>query len=66
VIKAVIFAFLVISVGVYYGYHVKGGAVAIGRAVAKTMAISLVMIVVVNAILTQIFWGTNPNLPIPS
>jgi hypothetical protein len=30
------------------------------------MAISLVMIVVVNAILTQIFWGTNPNLPIPS
>ncbi len=66
VIKAVIFAFLVISVGVYYGYHVKGGAVGIGRAVAKTMAISLVMIVVVNAILTQIFWGTNPNLPIPS
>ena len=65
-IKAVIFAFLVICVGVYYGYHVKGGAVGIGRAVAKTMAISLVMIVVVNAILTQIFWGTNPNLPIPS
>jgi phospholipid/cholesterol/gamma-HCH transport system permease protein len=65
-IKAVVFAFLVICVGVYYGYHVTGGAVGIGRAVAKTMAISLVMIVVVNAILTQIFWGTNPNLPIPS
>src|SRR4030088_29581 len=65
-IKAVVFAFLVICVGVFYGYHVKGGAVGIGRAVAKTMAISLVMIVVVNAILTQIFWGTNPNLPIPS
>ena len=61
-----VFAFLVICVGVFYGYHVKGGAVGIGRAVAKTMAISLVMIVVVNAILTQIFWGTNPNLPIPS
>src|SRR5947199_213476 len=57
---------LFICVGVYYGYHVKGGAVGIGRAVAKTMAISLVMIVVVNAILTQIFWGQNPNLPIPS
>jgi phospholipid/cholesterol/gamma-HCH transport system permease protein len=65
-IKALVFAFLVICVGVYYGYHVKGGAVGIGRAVAKTMAISLVMIVVVNALLTQIFWGTNPNLPIPS
>jgi phospholipid/cholesterol/gamma-HCH transport system permease protein len=66
VIKAMVFAFLIICVGVYYGYHVTGGAVGIGRAVAKTMAISLVMIVVVNAILTQIFWGQNPNLPIPS
>jgi phospholipid/cholesterol/gamma-HCH transport system permease protein len=65
-IKAVIFAFLVICVGVYYGYHVRGGAVGIGRAVAKTMAVSLVLTVVVNAILTQIFWGQNPNLPIPS
>jgi phospholipid/cholesterol/gamma-HCH transport system permease protein len=66
VIKAIVFAFLVICVGVYYGYHVTGGAVGIGRAVAKTMAVSLVMIVVVNAILTQIFWGQNANLPIPS
>jgi hypothetical protein len=30
------------------------------------MAVSLVLTVVVNAILTQIFWGQNPNLPIPS
>lgn len=65
-IKSFIFAFLVISVGVYYGYHVKGGAVGIGRAVAKTMAVSLVLTVVTNAILTQIFWGQNANLPIPS
>jgi hypothetical protein len=30
------------------------------------MAVSLVMIVVTNALLTQIFWGQNPNLPIPT
>ena len=65
-IKAIVFAFLVICVGVYYGYHVRGGAVGIGRAVAKTMAVSLVMTVVTNAILTQVFWGQNPNLPIPT
>jgi len=29
------------------------------KAVAKTMAVA----VVVNALLTQVFWGTNPNLP---
>jgi phospholipid/cholesterol/gamma-HCH transport system permease protein len=66
VIKAVAFAFLVVCVGVYYGYHVTGGAVGIGRAVAKTMAVSLVMTVVVNAVLTQLFWGRTPNLPIPT
>jgi phospholipid/cholesterol/gamma-HCH transport system permease protein len=65
-IKAVIFALLVISVGVYYGYNVTGGAVGIGRAVAKTMAVSLLLTTVVNAVLTNIFWGHTPNLPIPT
>ena len=65
-IKAVVFAFLVVCVGVYYGYHVTGGAVGIGRAVAKTMAVSLLLTTVVNAILTNLFWGHTPNLPIPT
>ncbi len=65
-IKAVVFAFTIICVAVYYGYHVTGGAVGIGRAVAKTMALSLVLTVVLNAVLTQLFWGINPNLPIPT
>jgi phospholipid/cholesterol/gamma-HCH transport system permease protein len=63
-IKAVTFAFLIVCVAVYYGYNVTGGAVGIGRAVAKTMATALVLTVVVNALLTQLFWGNNPNLPI--
>ncbi|HEY4027731.1 MAG TPA: ABC transporter permease [Candidatus Dormibacteraeota bacterium] len=65
-IKAVVFAFTIICVAVYYGYHVTGGPVGIGRAVAKTMALSLMLTVVLNAVLTQIFWGVNPNLPIPT
>ena len=65
-IKAVVFAFLVVCVGVYYGYHVTGGAVGIGRAVAKTMAVSLLLTTVVNAVLTNLFWGHTPNLPIPT
>jgi phospholipid/cholesterol/gamma-HCH transport system permease protein len=65
-IKAVAFAFTIVCVAVYYGYHVTGGAVGIGKAVAKTMAVSLVMTVVLNAVFTQLFWGVNPNLPIPT
>ncbi len=63
-IKAVVFAVLIVCAAVYYGYNVTGGAVGIGRAVAKTMATALVLTVVVNALLTQVFWGNNPNLPI--
>src|SRR5579872_1751411 len=44
-IKAITFAFTIICVAVYYGFHVTGGAVGIGRAVAKTMAISFVAVV---------------------
>jgi phospholipid/cholesterol/gamma-HCH transport system permease protein len=65
-IKAGVFAFTIICVSVYHGYHVTGGPVGIGRAVARTMATSLVMTVLLNALLTDIFWGHNPNLPIPS
>ena len=66
VLKAAIFALIIIVVAVYQGYHARGGAVGIGRAVAKTMAISLVMVVVSNAIMTEVFWGHNPNFPIPT
>ncbi|MEA2646115.1 MAG: phospholipid/cholesterol/gamma-HCH transport system permease protein [Chloroflexota bacterium] len=64
-IKAISFAFLIILVAIYYGFHVTGGAVGIGKAVAKTMAVSLVMTVLVNAFMTQLFWGVDANLPIP-
>jgi phospholipid/cholesterol/gamma-HCH transport system permease protein len=64
-IKAITFAFMILLVAIYYGFHVTGGAVGIGRAVAKTMAVSLVMTVLANAFLTQLFWGVNANLPIP-
>ena len=63
-IKGVVFAVLIVCVAVYYGYNVTGGAVGIGKASAKTMATALVITVVVNALLTQLFWGQNPNLPI--
>lgn len=65
-LKAAIFALIIILIAVYQGYHAHGGAVGIGRAVAKTMALSLVMVVISNAILTELFWGHNPNFPIPT
>jgi phospholipid/cholesterol/gamma-HCH transport system permease protein len=66
ILKAVVFAIIVVIVAVHQGYHASGGAVGIGRAVARTMAISLVLVVVFNAVMTEMFWGHNPNFPIPT
>jgi phospholipid/cholesterol/gamma-HCH transport system permease protein len=65
-LKAVLFALTIIAVAIHQGFHVQGGPVGIGRAVARTMAISLVMTVLLNALMTEVFWGHNPNLPIPT
>jgi phospholipid/cholesterol/gamma-HCH transport system permease protein len=60
-----------VSDGVYFDYfwrflNTQDLLFSMTKAVvlAKTMATALVMVVVVNAVLTQIFWGNNPNLPI--
>jgi phospholipid/cholesterol/gamma-HCH transport system permease protein len=66
ILKAVVFAIIIVAVAVHQGYHASGGAVGIGRAVARTMAISLVLVVVFNAAMTEMFWGHNPNFPIPT
>ena len=62
-IKAVVFAFLIVCVAVYYGYNVTGGAVGIGKAVAKTMAVALVVTVVVNAVVDADLLGHQPQSP---
>jgi len=44
--------------------HVTGGGVRIARPVAKTMTLTLALTAVINAVRTNVFLGTNPNLPI--
>ncbi|MBC7720768.1 MAG: ABC transporter permease [Pedobacter sp.] len=42
--KAYTFAFIVASVPAYYGYHVKGGALEIGRASTSAVVVSCILI----------------------
>jgi len=64
VIKGMVIAFAVIISALYYGYRVRGGPVEVGVATARSMALNLVLVTVLNMVLTFIFWGFNPNLPI--
>lgn len=47
-IKAYTFAFLISSVSAYYGYHVKGGSLEIGRASTKAVVSSCILILIAD------------------
>jgi phospholipid/cholesterol/gamma-HCH transport system permease protein len=53
--KALTFAFIISSIPAYYGYHVKGGALEIGRSSTKSVVISCIMILFADYILAALF-----------
>jgi phospholipid/cholesterol/gamma-HCH transport system permease protein len=64
VIKGLVLSFAVVMTALYYGYRVRGGPVEVGIATAQSMAANLVVVTILNMLLTFVFWGFNPNLPI--
>jgi phospholipid/cholesterol/gamma-HCH transport system permease protein len=64
VIKAMFMATAIVLVGCYYGYHVTGGPVGVGTATAKSMVLNIVLVHLIGALGTQVFWGANPRAPI--
>jgi phospholipid/cholesterol/gamma-HCH transport system permease protein len=64
VIKGMVMATAIVLIGLYYGYHARGGPVGVGTATAKSMVVNLVLIHLIGMLGTQIFWGANPRAPI--
>ena len=58
-IKAVIFAVLVVLIHCWYGYNARGGPAGVGVAVGRAIRTSMMAIVVVNLLLSFVFWGTT-------
>ncbi|TVZ57026.1 phospholipid/cholesterol/gamma-HCH transport system permease protein [Lutibacter sp. Hel_I_33_5] len=53
-IKTLIFAFLIATVPSYHGYYVKGGSIAVGKASTQSVVWTIILIVIMNYILTQL------------
>lgn len=53
-IKTVIFAFLITTISAFFGYTVKGGAIAVGQASTSAVVNSSIAIIVANYFLTDI------------
>ena len=64
VIKGMAMSTAIVLVGCYYGYNAGGGPVGVGRATARSMALNLVLVNVIDAVGTQVFWGGNARAPI--
>ena len=54
IIKSVVYAFLITSIAGFYGFHVSGGSLEVGRSSTKAVVVSCVMILIFDLILTQL------------
>ena len=63
-IKGMTMGTAIVFVSCYYGYTVRGGSVEVGKNTAKSMVLNMVLIHLIGALGTQLFWGMSPNAPI--
>ncbi|MGE5538944.1 MAG: MlaE family ABC transporter permease [Gemmatimonas sp.] len=55
--KAAVFGFVISLMGCYHGYHSRGGAQGVGAATINAVVSALVMILVFNYLITEIFFS---------
>jgi phospholipid/cholesterol/gamma-HCH transport system permease protein len=63
-IKAVVFAVAVSLIHCYYGYYAKGGPAGVGVAVGRAIRLSIVAVVLLNLLLSLLFWGGGNTVKI--
>jgi phospholipid/cholesterol/gamma-HCH transport system permease protein len=54
-IKPLVFGFIIATIGCYYGMNTKGGTQGVGRSTTQAVVASSVLILAVDAVLTQLF-----------
>jgi phospholipid/cholesterol/gamma-HCH transport system permease protein len=56
-VKACIFAVVVSLIHCYYGFNASGGPEGVGVAVGRAIRLSIVAVVLLNLVLSLLFWG---------
>jgi phospholipid/cholesterol/gamma-HCH transport system permease protein len=54
-----VFTVLVILIHTYYGFYATGGPAGVGVAVGRAIRASITVVVVVNMLLSLVFWGAG-------
>ena len=58
-IKSIEFGLIIVGVGCYEGFAVKGGAEGVGKATTSSVVVSIFLIIVADVIFTAIFYYTG-------
>ena len=64
IIKVFIFTVLITLIHCYFGFYASGGPVGVGLAVGKAIRITIVVIVLINLLLSFLFWGHGATVSI--
>jgi phospholipid/cholesterol/gamma-HCH transport system permease protein len=56
-VKAIVFAIAVTMIHCYYGYRATGGPAGVGVAAGRAIRISIIVVVILNLILSQVMFG---------
>jgi phospholipid/cholesterol/gamma-HCH transport system permease protein len=56
-VKATVFGFIITLMGCYHGYHSRGGAQGVGTATINAVVSALIMILVFNYMITELFFS---------
>jgi phospholipid/cholesterol/gamma-HCH transport system permease protein len=59
VVKVAVFAFVVVFIHCYRGYYAFGGPVGVGNAAGRAIRESSVAVIVMNLVMSYIFWGNG-------
>ncbi len=57
VIKVAVFAFIIMFIHCYRGYYAAGGPVGVGVAAGRAIRESTILMILMNLVLSYIFWG---------
>jgi phospholipid/cholesterol/gamma-HCH transport system permease protein len=59
VVKVMVFTVFITIIHTYYGYHAAGGPAGVGRATARAIRATTVIIAVSDVLMTMLFWGLH-------
>ena len=63
-IKVVVFSVVITMVHCYHGYNARGGPEGVGRAVGRAIRTSIVAVIIIDMLLSLLFWGTSTTVRI--